>query len=415
MNSKRAAGGSGIGGPPTATHHHIPPPGRPEIVLVLQGGGALGSYHIGAYEALAEAGLHPDWVCAISIGAVNGALIAGSPPEQRVARMLDFWEAISRPEVVPRSGLQALRIAQNWANFGEALLFGQPNFFLPRPFNPWLAPDSDPQSVSFYDTNPLLFTLVRFADFDTINTPTVRLSLGVTDIADGRLTFFDNRDRRIGPEHVLASGSLPPAFAATAVEGGYYWDGACVANTPLDAVLNDPAPVHRVVFMLDLWSGPGPVPRNIAEAIWRAKQIQYASRTPRAIDAAATKVNLCHALRTLKTAGGPAAASIAEEAAPAMGRLDFVHVTYQQASAAIPYSDAEFSRASIATHRSAGYRDIKAALAAAPWRDAPLPPHLGALVHRVSAEQVTTLPPASLSLTAGDPAFAPPALPVPVG
>jgi NTE family protein len=361
----------------------------PSVALMLQGGGALGAYHIGAYEALASHNLHPDWVAGISIGAINAAIIAGNPPERRVERLSELWETISWPDL-PRLALTPLQILHNMASNAEALMFGQPNFFSPRPVNPYLVPKAPPQEVSFYDTTPMLFTLRRFANFSLINSRAIRLSLGATDIATGNLKFFDNHEQTIGAEHVLASGSLPPGFPATEVGGKLYWDGGCVSNTPLDAIVDDPGYRRMVVFLIDLWDAAGPPPASINDVLWRAKQIQYASRTAHHVDAVATKINLRHAMRLLKEASVPDVAAVPDDPALTARRLDIVHIVYRPDAAQIPASDAEFSRSSIADRRAAGYKDMTTALAAQPWLRQEMPAHLGALVHRVERGKVIT-------------------------
>jgi NTE family protein len=378
----------------------------PTVALMLQGGGALGAYHIGAYQALAEHDLHPDWVAGISIGAINAAIIAGNRPEQRVARLAALWEAISWPDLPTRLALTPWQTLHNMASNAEALLFGQPHFFTPRPLNPFLVPRAAPQQVSFYDTTPMLFTLRRFADFSLINSRTTRLSLGATNIATGDLEFFDNHRQTIGPEHVLASGSLPPGFPATLVTGKLYWDGGCVSNTPLDVVIDEPGYPRMVVFLIDLWDAAGSPPETINEVLWRAKQIQYASRTAHQIDAVATKVNLRHAIRLLKAAGVPEVAAVPDDPVLTARRLDIVHIVYRPGVDQIPNSDAEFSRSSIAERQEAGYRDMRAALAAEPWLRQDMPAHLGALVHRVEREKVTTRPEPNLHTTTDKPAGA---------
>jgi NTE family protein len=373
---------------------------------MLQGGGALGAYHIGAYQALAENNLHPDWVAGISIGAINAAVICGNRPEHRVERLAALWAAISWPELPTSLAMSPWQTLHNLASNAEALLFGQPNFFAPRPVSPLLLPQAPPQEVSFYDTTPLLFTLRRFADFSLINRRAVRLSLGATNIATGDLEFFDNWRQTIGPEHVLASGSLPPGFPATLADGKLYWDGGCVSNTPLDAVVDEPGHPRMVVFLIDLWNAAGPPPRTINAVLWRAKQIEYASRTAHQVDAVATKVNLRHAVRLLKAAGIPEAAAVPDDPVLRARRLDIVHIVYRPSEDQIPNSDAEFSRSSITERRDAGYRDMRAALAAAPWLRQQLPAHLGALVHRVERGKVTTRPEPNLHSTTDKPAAA---------
>ncbi|HUN42702.1 MAG TPA: patatin-like phospholipase family protein [Acetobacteraceae bacterium] len=365
---------------------------KPSVALMLQGGGALGAYHIGAYQAMAEHELHPDWVAGISIGAINSAVIAGNRPEDRVARLTALWDAISWPDMPSPLALTALQMLHNVASNAEALLFGQPHFFTPRPLNPYFRPPAPAQEVSFYDTSPMLETLGRFADFSLINDRMVRLSLGATDIATGELQFFDNHRQHIGPEHVLASCSLPPGFPATLVGGRLYWDGGCVSNTPLDAVVDEPGHPNLVVFLIDLWDAAGPPPETMTDVLWRAKQIQYASRTAHHVDAVATKVNLRHAVRLLKSREAPEVATMPDDPVLAEKRLDIVHIIYHPEAGQIPNSDVEFSRSSIAERRAAGYRDMQVALAAEPWQRTEKAAHLGALVHRVERQTVRTLP-----------------------
>ena len=360
---------------------------RPTCVLVLQGGGALGPYHIGAYQALHEQRFAPDWVCGISIGAINAALIAGNAPERRLERLGAFWEAISWPELLP--GVEALT-AQRWLHtlsYAQALTWGQPGFFTPRPVNPYLA-------SSGTGCDQLLRHRVRCmrpcggsSISHLLNqAASTRLTMGATDIETGALVFFDNHDTPgdLGPEHVVASGSLPPGFPPTPVGNRLYWDGGCVSNTPLEAVLDHVPSGHTVVFAIDLWSASGPPPTTMDEVQGRAKQILYASRTAHHIDSVATKLNLRHAMRTLGK-DAPASADPAQ-------RMDLVHIIYRPSEDQITASDAEFSRSSLAKRQNAGYADMRRALDAAPWHRAQQPSQLGCMVHRVTPEAVTTLP-----------------------
>jgi NTE family protein len=365
----------------------------PAIALALQGGGGLGAYHIGAYEALAEEGLLPDWVCGISIGAFNAAVIAGNPPEQRVAKLEGFWDAISWPDVcLPAHALQ-LRYWHNAASYAGALLFGQPNFFIPRGPVSLLAADMPPQEASFYDTTPLLSTLRRFADFPIDGHSDVRLSLGATEIETGNIHYFDSTRHPIEPAHVLASGSLPPGFPATEVDGKLYWDGACVSNTPLDEIVDESDHAHLVVFMIDLWNAAGKPPRNMNEVFWRMKQIEYASRTGYHLKSVANKVKLRQAMQLLNArnaAGAAQAVAVPDDPVVRTPRLDIVHIIYHPGPDQVPESDAEFSRESIAERRRAGYADLKGAIAKAPWLSEEVPAHLGVLVHHVENGRVTT-------------------------
>ncbi|TCO76328.1 NTE family protein [Plasticicumulans lactativorans] len=356
--------------------------GDRQVILVLQGGGALGAYHIGACKALAEAGYEPDWVTGISIGAINACIVAGNPPAQRLAALEALWQDISRPdgwgEVL--SG-PALRLF-NTGSAMEALLVGQPNFFVPRVPNPLFAPTGTVEATSFYDTSPLRDTLLRHADFARINARTTRLSLGATRVTTGELVFFDNARQPLAPEHVMASGSLPPGFPATAVDGELYWDGGCVSNTPLEAVLHDPPAGDALVFMIDLWNPCGPAPGSIDEVTWRQKQIQYASRTTHHIEVVARQFNLQR--RVALAGAAPADPAVPDAPDLVSGRLDIVHVVYQPSAEEVSNSDAEFSRPSIERRSAAGYHDMHAALAQAPWT-VKHAAAVGSMVHRFTA------------------------------
>jgi NTE family protein len=348
---------------------------KPTCILVLQGGGAMGAYHIGAYQALREAAFEPDWICGISMGAINGAIIAGNAPAQRLDRLDNFWETISRPALLPGFGGTRMRRWEHRFSYAMALTLGQPGFFSPRPIDPYFAAPGI-AATSFYDTDALKETLAQAVDFDRLNSGATRLSVGATDVETGKLIFFDTHRMagRLGPAHVVASGSLPPGFPPTVIDGRCYWDGGCVSNSPLEAVRDDTPAGHAVVFVIDLWSASGPAPDTMMAAAWRAKQIRYASNTPTHVDALATKVNLRRALHLLE----------APASKPSPQRLDIVHIVYHPDEDQIPASDAEFSRASIAARREAGLADMRQALIEQPWYRQPTTPHLGAMVHRVS-------------------------------
>jgi NTE family protein len=268
------------------------------IALLLQGGGALGSYQAGVYQALAEANLHPDWVAGISIGAINSALIAGNAPERRVEKLREFWEAVSdSPLGTPY--LRAVEFADEFRRFLNqtrafgVLMFGAPHFFAPRIPSPLFWPPGDVESVSHYDTAPLRGTLERLVDFDRINSDEMRFSVGAVNVRTGNFVSFDNRTHRIGPEHVMASGSLPPGFPATEIEGEYFWDGGLVSNTPLQWVLDSRPRQDTLAFQIDLWNARGELPRDLSEADVRHKEIVFSSRTR----AATTHVKKAQQLR----------------------------------------------------------------------------------------------------------------------
>ncbi len=353
---------------------------QPYVALVLQGGGALGAYHVGAFEALAEAGYRPQWVAGVSIGAVNAALIAGNTPDNQVRVLDEFWRIITRPSFWDAMADSSEEV-RRWYNTTSAMLaltFGQPHFSMPHLISPYLAAPGTPAATSVYNNSPLRETLARLVDFDIINRQQMRLSLGVTQVSSGDLVFFDNTDPDslpIGPDHVIASSAIPPMFPGSHVKGELYWDGGIVDNTPLEPVLADQDEHPQrdtLVFMIDLWDGSGPEPKTIDEVMWRYNQIQFASRTDRHIKEIAEK----HNLRRLLV---QAAQFVPEEMRGVMptipdgtyyeyGNLDIVRVTYHPTADKTSLSYVDFSPLSIADRRRAGYHDMRAALEQKPWQ-----------------------------------------------
>jgi len=368
--------------------------GKPYVIFVLQGGGALGAYQIGAYQALHEANYLPDWVAGTSIGAINAAVIVGSRPEERLSKLEELWNEISWPDDWRGQLVGETRRLYNVGSNMEALLFGQPNFFVPRFPAPFFVPAGSPGATSFYDTSPLRATLGRLVNFDIINSGKIRLSLGTTRVRTGEMFFFDHTtDGGLTSEHVMASGSLPPGFPAEPVDGELYWDGGCVSNTPLQAVLNEEPEGSLLVFMIDLWDARGPAPQTMDEVLWRQKQIQYASRTAHHIDETAKRRNLRHSLGLLASHLPPQALGRPEVqkalAQTSKTKMDIVHIIYHPESDQISQSDAEFSRRSIAERRAAGYKDMKLALDRKPWTE-PVSEYVGAVVHCVRGGKISS-------------------------
>src|ERR1700741_4903193 len=261
------------------------------VTLLLQGGGALGAYQGGVYEALSEANIHPDWVAGISIGAINAAIIAGNPPNSRVDRLREFWTQVSSG---PWSGLgeasfgvakgDTARNILNAMSAGFALASGARDFFAIRPVTPWLQPTGTIEATSFYDTSDLKRTLERLVDFDRLNAGMTRFSAGAVNVRTGNFVYFDTTTHQIGPEHVMASGALPPGFPAIEIDGEHYWDGGLVSNTPLRWIVDSRPPRDTLAFQVDLWPSRGQFPRNMAHVATRQKEIQYSSRTRAASD-----------------------------------------------------------------------------------------------------------------------------------
>jgi NTE family protein len=250
-------------------------------ILLLQGGGALGAYQAGAYEGLVEAGIVPDWVVGISIGGINAALIAGNPPGRRVERLRQFWERISaHAPLIPPPWLDPMRPKLNQLSSSSSVMNGAPGFFSPRvPPPPMFTGDGDPETMSFYDTEPLKSTLEDLVDFDLINRQNVRLSLGVVNVGTGKSVYFDNQKTRIGADHVRASGALPPGFPPVVIEGEHYWDGGILCNSPILYMLDDLPRMSALVVQVDIFMAEGELPRNIDDVLRREKDIRLASKT----------------------------------------------------------------------------------------------------------------------------------------
>jgi NTE family protein len=353
---------------------HRPPFDR--IALLLQGGGALGAYQGGVYQGLAEADLHPDWVAGISIGAINSALIAGNPPETRVERLRGFWEAITVSPVWGWRTAEGLgefwsrgnpaRSLANQVNAGLAAALGAPGMFAPRLFSPWLQPAGTPEATSYYDTSALRATLERFVDFDRINAGEMRFSVGAVNVETGNFVYFDNTTHTIQPEHVMASGALPPGFPAIEIEGEHYWDGGLVSNTPLQWVLESEMRQDTLAFEVDLWNARGFLPSTVSEVATRQKEIQYSSRTRANSDNARQRQRLRNALSALLSEVPDEFKSTPEYQilAPEADRkvYNLIHLIYRSKNYEGGSKDYEFSRQSMEDHWRAGHFDTARAL-----------------------------------------------------
>jgi NTE family protein len=356
-------------------------PAKAERVLVLQGGGALGSYQAGAFQALCHQGFEPEWIAGISIGAINAAIIAGNPPQQRIPRLKEFWELVSSP--VPWSPLlkgDHGRTAFNGASAALVATFGVPGFFTPR-FPPApLWPPGSPQSQSYYDTAPLRATLERLVDFDRINELQTRLSIGAVSVTTGNFRYFDNVEfsklgKKIGPEHIMASGALPPGFPSIEIEGEHYWDGGIASNTPLDYVLDEETARDLLIFQVDLFSARGPLPETMLEAAEREKDIRYSSRTRMNTDKNKqihnTRKALCELIAKLPSEfkNDPSVEALRE--AVRENTVTVVHLIYRSKNYESSYKDYDFSHAGMVEHWSAGVRDVHLSMRHKEWLQRP--------------------------------------------
>jgi NTE family protein len=338
------------------------------IALLLQGGGALGAYQGGVYEALVEAGLHPDWTAGISIGAINAAIIAGNPPDERVEKLRQFWELVTSPgplgygtdfTALPKG--DAARTLLNQWSAGRALSLGASGFFAPRPLTPWLWPHGSIEATSYYDTRPLRTTLERLVDFDRINSSAMRFSVGAVNVRTGNFDYFDSTIHRIRPDHVMASGALPPGFPAIEIDGEHYWDGGLISNTPLRWVVENEPHRDTLAFQVDLWPAHGDLPRNIAQVPTRQKEIQYSSRTRAESDRFREIQVLRNALSRLieklpeELAASPEVAILRPATQPKVWNL--IQLIYRSKEYEGDSKDYEFSRRSMEDHWRAGYHD----------------------------------------------------------
>src|SRR5262245_61384759 len=351
------------------------PPARPAsydktVGLVPQGSGALGSYQAGVYEALASSQYEPDWVAGISIGAINAAIIAGNAPEDRVAQLRRFWEDTTAPSAAWPAGLSGtLATWQRNAGGLAALFFGQPGFFAPRSLTEWFAHQSP---TSYYSTVALKHTLERLVDFDRINhTKTMRLSVGAVNVRSARFAYFDSARITIRPEHVMASGSLPPGFPPVEIDGEHYWDGGLVSNTPLQYVLDYSPRPSRLTFQVDVFQARGQIPANLEEVSEREKDIRYSSRTRITTEMFRQKHEVRHAINELIDILPPEIRN-SEQARRlyefgCVTEMDIVQLIYRPHEPQGACKDYEFSRATMNKRWEQGLSDARTTLAAAPW------------------------------------------------
>jgi NTE family protein len=356
----------------------VPGPPFASVALLLQGGGSLGAYQGGVYQALAEADLHPDWVAGISIGAINAAIIAGNPPEKRVDRLRAFWDLVTANplggwadpwfgggESLAGLGDVAHGLLDQLSTF-QAVIAGAPGFFKPRFPPPGLFPSGSPESTSFYDTSALGATLENLVDFDRINSKAMHFSVGAVNVRTGNFVYFDTTTHTIGPKHVLASGALPPGFPAIEIDGEFYWDGGLVSNTPLQWVVDMEPRQDMLAFQVDLWSSRGKFPRDLTDVAIRQKEIQYSSRTRAATDRIKNmqkiRSNLTKLLGDVPAELHDTAEAklLTEFADPKV--YNIVQLIYRSKHYEGNTKDCEFSRLSMTDHWRAGYDDAERAL-----------------------------------------------------
>lgn len=363
------------------------------IALVLQGGGALGAYQAGVFQAMAERGLEPEWVVGTSIGAVNAALIAGNAAEDRVPKLREFWRRVAQRDPVDMRLMPDLvRRANTWLATMEATMEGIPGFFKPRPLNPFAAGmPVEAELASFYDTSPLGETLAELTDLDRLNAPdAMRLTVNAVCVTSGELASFDSSRQRLGIEHVLASSALPPGFPPVRVDGRLYWDGGLYSNTPMEIVLDEEPRHNTLCFMVDLWRAEGPEPQTLEAVRTRHKDVLYASRSRRHIEEFRRMHDLRHALHALreqlpsKLRDSEQMQTLTAHACPTV--MHIVHLPYGGHDWYMASKDINFSSGSIEWRWQQGYNDASRAAELSPWLT-PQPSHVGVVVHELPPKE----------------------------
>ena len=367
-----------------------------QTVLVLQGGGALGAYQVGVYEALHEAGIAPDWVIGTSIGAINAALIVGSKPSERLDKLCEFWARVQNDHFVP-DGLPSwmATATRNWMSITS----GVPSFFSPNPMafvsqHQHLGADA----AGYYKVDALRQTLGRLIDFDQLNNGGTRLTVGASSVRTAEMRYFDSRDMPLSLDHVLASGALPPAFPAVRIDGELYWDGGILSNTPVEVVFDDNPRRNSLVFAVHIWNPHGPEPETIWEVMNRQKDVQYSSRAVAHIQRQRQIHRMRHVIaelsklvpedrrrdnhvRELASYGCVTRMHVVRLLAPALDNEDHS-------------KDLDFSASGIRRRREAGYRDTMETLEKAPWR-APVDDLEGFVLHEARGGEMVETPAAA--------------------
>jgi len=361
-------------------------------VLVLQGGGALGAYQVGVYQALHEAGVEPDWVIGTSIGAINAGIIAGSKPGERLQRLTEFWSRVEHghffESVLPTE-------LSNWWRNWTTIWGGLPAFFDPNPaafFSPHATLGGE--AAGYYSVDPMRRTLADLIDFDQVNGGPVRLTVGASRVTSSEMVYFDSRDMSLDLRHVMASGALPPAFPAVRIDGELYWDGGILSNTPVEVVFDDKPRRNSMVYAVHIWNPHGDEPETLWQVMNRQKDVQYSSRAASHIKRQRQLHRLRHVITELSAMLSPEQRQTAEAAELAAygcpTRMHVIRLLAPALQCEDHSKDIDFSPAGIRARRDAGYADTMRTLEAAPWRD-PVDPLEGFVLHEaMGGEMVST-------------------------
>jgi NTE family protein len=354
-----------------------------QVVLVLQGGGALGAFQVGVYQAFHECGIEPDWIIGTSIGAINAGLIAGNRPVDRISKLNEFWKRVERPAAAPClpawSGL-----ADAWSNW-VTLAGGIPGFFRPDPLALWnMRIPGDESRAAFYSTASLRETITELCDFSILERGKLRLTVGAANVRTSMMRYFDSRDSHITADQIMASGALPPAFPAICIDNEHYWDGGILSNTPTEVVFDDYPRRNSLVFAVHLWNPIGATPRSIWEVLHRQKDVQYSSRIASHISRQQQTHRLRHVISQLaKEIPVERRDSEAVRELTGYGCVTQMHIVRLLAPRVENEShakDIDFSASGIKARREAGYASALQVLRQAPWRGE-FDPIEGVLLH----------------------------------
>jgi NTE family protein len=355
---------------------HWRPDNCARVALMFQGGGALGAYQAGVYEALHEAGIEPDYLIGVSIGAINGAIIAGNRPENRVEKLRAFWEKITARTFSwfePDGDIYRSMFA-TLSTFSSFNL-GQPGFFKPHPISPFFTVPGSKDATSLYDISPLKETLGELVDFDLINSGSIRYAVGAVNVLTGNFIYFDNSKMEIGLENILASSAVPLTFPMAKIGTEYYWDGGLVSNTPLLHLLRKNERVNTLAFQVDLYSARGMLPRNLRDVFGRAKDISYSSRTRMATEIYQQMHSLNSELRRALEKIPPELLTEEEQNRKRqlanLPKMTLIHLIYEQKAYEGFSTDHEFSASSMREHWQSGYDDTKRTLQQKHWLEMP--------------------------------------------
>jgi NTE family protein len=361
------------------------PPKLPgQVVLVFQGGGALGAYHGGVYQALHEAGIEPNWVVGTSIGAISGAIIAGNEVGSRLDHLREFWDRVGRKPLW--DGTPFGQLAGNTASYVLSIFNGISGYYAPNRAIAWGGLNAlvGVDKAAFYTIDDLRQTVSNLVDFGRLNAAHVRLTVGAVNVRTGKMHYFDSRSLPITIDHVLASGALPPGFPAIRIDGDPYWDGGLYSNTPIEVVFDDNPRRDSVVFSVQVFPIAGPEPESVWQVMSRQLDIQYASRADSHLPRQEHIHQLRHMVRELVRMlpdSQRESPEVKEMAGYGCGTyMHIVRINATPLKNEDYLREIDFSAEGIQKRWRAGYADTMRTLDRRPW-EVPIDPMVGVAVH----------------------------------